>query len=170
MKKKNLFVALGAIVILALLIWRMLPHSLEEILPSGNDNFSRINVQITEFSSPDHSLNLSVYAIETTSPIDDHYKPIIEMIKNTDYRSDFRNLLPWDITTVNSESNNIEHSAIIKLVSESTEETYVINFHGERVVSFDFGVHSEFRVYHPTNRELLSQLVEYVKTNGVIVK
>ena len=170
MKKKKLLAIIGAIVIVVLSVWRMLPHSLEQVLPFGNDGFSEIGVQITEFSAPDHSLNLAVYTLETTSPIDDHYKLIMEILKSTDYRSDFRNMLPWDITTVNSGSNNIEHSAIIKLVSESTDETCVINFHGERVVSFDFGVDSEFRVYHPTNREMLSQLVEYVKANGTIVE
>ena len=169
MKKKRIFTIVATAIVLLACVWRMWPHTLKEILSTGKRPFDTVSVQVSEFNILDNSPNIDVYRLEVTSPEDRNYMSFMSIIESTKFRSDFRNLLPWDVLSVSSGTKSITHSAVIMLTwGDSNDEVCHITFHSDRIVSFDVGGKTEFLVYHPTNRTILNQIVTYTKENGKI--
>ena len=153
-------------ILIFLLAWRLWPHSLKDILPVKEVEFTSISIDVSEFSTSTDSL-IDNYSLDIVSPEDKSYDSVISILLSTKFRSDFRNLLPWDILTVDSGGKNITHSAIITLTWGNTNNEVHITFHGDRIVSLDIGGNTGFLVYHPTNKTVLNQLVTYTVQNGM---
>jgi len=167
MKNKRILIATVAVLIVFLGVWRFWPHSLNAILDINEESFNTISVTVSEFGIENNAPNIDVYRLDVSSPDDDNYAPIMAIIQNTAFRSDFRNLLPWDILSVGSGSKNITHSANIMLTWGDNNDAAFISFHGNRIVSFDINGKTEFLVYHPTNRAALNEIAVYIKENGI---
>ena len=167
MKKKRILTTFAAILIAVLCAWRLWPHSLKSILGVNEEAFNTITITVSEFGIVNHSPNIDSYRLDVSSPNDDNYVPVMSIIQNTKFRSDFRNLLPWDILSVGSGSKNITHSANMMLTWGDADDVAHISFHGDRVVSFYISGKTEYLVYHPTNRTILNEIATYIKENSV---
>lgn len=168
MIKKRVIRALIVAILIMLCVWRLWPHSLKDILPAKEMTFNTISVKVTEFSILNNSPNIDSYSLEIASPEDENYGAIMSILVSTRFRSDFRNLLPWDILSVDSGMKNITHSATIMLTwGDTNEEVCYLSFHGDRIVSVTISGNAEFLVYHPTNRSALKQIATYTIKNGV---
>ena len=168
MKKKRILTTFAAILIAVLCAWRLWPHSLKSILGVNEEAFNTITITVSEFGIVNHAPEIDSYCLDISSPNDENYASIMSIIQNTEFRSDFRNLLPWDILSVDSGSKNITHSANIMLTWGDTNDVARISFHGDRIVSFDMSGKTEYLVYHPTNRTTLNEIATYIKENGVL--
>lgn len=166
MKSTRKYKIILIIVIFFLAIWRLWPHSFKKIIPLNYHSVSEINLQMTEFGTSNSSLSMDVYKLDIESVTDVNYDCVLNILNGTKYRPDFRNLLPLDITTVDSGSKSITHSAIIRFIGNESDEVCYINFHGDNTVSVDSKYASEFRIYHLMNRKSLYELAEYIKQNG----
>ena len=169
MKKKKVIVMILALMVAVLFVWRIWPHTLREILNANDEPFDTISFHITEFGIADGSLKLDTYEVEVSSDDGADYDQVLALVEGTRFRQDLRNLLPWDINTVSSGSENITHSANLMLTGSGCESACHITYHGSRIVSFSMGPNTEFRVYHPTSRSALDQLVAYAKEHGVFL-
>ena len=106
---------------------------------------------------------IDTYVLQSTSDEND-FKEIMKLLNSARYRQDFRNLLPWSITTVGSESNC---SANIMLVwGDTATERCFISFQSESIVSVAAGTEGDFQIYHPTDRTVLGRLIDYVQLHG----
>lgn len=164
-RKRNMLVAAALVVVAAAFVWRMWPHSLADILDSGEEPYDAISVSVTEFGAPGGSLSMEVYELETASLEDDRYWSVLSIVEGGKFRADFRNLLPWGNHTVSSSSGNITHSANLAFADSQGDWVCHITFHGDRTVSVSVGDSAGFLIYHPTDRDTLSRLVAYVKDN-----
>ena len=168
MKKKKVIVILLALIVAALFVWRIWPHSLREIIDANNEPFDEISVNITEFGVDNSSLQMDVYKVEMSPADGALYDQLLTLVEGTKFRQDMRNLLPWDINSVSSGRKNITHSANLMLTGAGLEGGFHISYHGSRIVSFSIEADSGFLVYHPVNRAALDQLVAFTKEHGVL--
>ena len=168
MKKKKTLVIILSLIAVALLAWRMWPHSLREIVGANSEPFDEICVSITEFGVDNGSLQMDVYKVELSPENGTPYDQLLSLIEGTKFRQDMRNLLPWDINTVSSGRKNITHSANIMLTGAGLDGGCHISYHGNQIVSFSIESDSGFLIYHPVNRAALEQLVAFTKEHGVL--
>lgn len=168
MSKKRAIKVSIAVIIIMLCFWRLWPHSLKGILPVKEMVFNTISVKVSELGVSNNSPTIDSYSLDITSPDDENYSAFMSIVLSTKFRSDFRNLLPWDILTVDSGTNNITHSATIMLTwGDTNNKICYISFLDDRMVSLDISGEESFQIYHPTNQTTLNQIVAYVKENGV---
>lgn len=166
MKKKVIRVLITGIFVL-LCIWRLWPHSLNDILPIEEMVFNTVSVNVSEFGVSNNLLTTDTYLLEIPSPEDKNYAPIMSILLSTQFRPDFRNLLPYDIVSVDPSNNNVTQSATIMLTwGNENDEVCHVTFHDERIVSLYISGKTEFLVYHPTNRAALEQIATYTIKNG----
>lgn len=168
MKKKKVIVITLALIVAALFVWRIWPHSLREIIGANDEPFDEISVNITEFGVDNSSLQMDVYKVEMSPADGALYDQLLTLVEGTKFRQDMRNLLPWDINSVSSGRKNITHSANLMLTGAGLEGGCHISYHGSRIVSFSIEADSGFLVYHPVNRAALDQLVAFTKEHGVL--
>ena len=167
MKNKKVLVIVIAIFVFTLCGWRLWPQSLNDILSLRENAFTKITVKVSEFGIINNSPTIDGYSLEIVSPEDNNYSAIMSILESTKFYPDFRNLLPWDVLTVDSGRKNITHSAHIMLTwGDTNNDVCYVSFHGERIVSFDISGNTEFLVYHPTNRTVLEQIATYTMENG----
>lgn len=166
MGKKKALIALALAVATLAFAWRLWPHSLGDILESGDEPYGAISVRVTEFGAPDGSLSMESYKLDAASLEDGRYWEILSIVEGSKFRSDFRNLMPWGVDTVSSGPENIVYSASIVFADAEGNWARHITFHGDRKVSVRNGGDSGLLVFHPTDRDMLGQLVAYVKENG----
>ncbi|MGN0313781.1 MAG: hypothetical protein ACI4EG_03200 [Fusicatenibacter sp.] len=162
MKKKKIISILLTLAIAALFVWRMWPLSLKDVIGMDDTMYDTLVVQATEFGVTDGSLTLDVYQLESLSEDALH-----ELINSAAFRPSFRNLLPWDITAVDSGSSNITQSANLTFIDSANHRVCHVSFHGSNRVSVDVPEKSGFLIYYPTDHTLLSQVVSHVKEHGV---
>ena len=168
MKKKRVIVIILVLITAALLVWRIWPHSLREIIGANDEPFDEISVSITEFGVDNSSLQMDVYKVEISPDAGALYDQLLSLIEETKFRPDLRNLLPWNIHTVSSGHKNITHSANITLTGAGLDGGCHITYHGHRIVSFRTEANSSFLIYHPVNRAALDQLVVFTKEHGIL--
>lgn len=168
MKKKKALAIILAIITVALLVWRIWPHSLREIIGANDEPFDEISVNITEFGVDNSSLQMDVYKVEMSPADGSLYDQLLTLVEGTKFRQDMRNLLPWDINSVSSGRKNITHSANLMLTGAGLDHGCHITYHGNQIVSFSIEADSGFLVYHPVNRAALDQLVSFTKEHGVL--
>lgn len=166
--EKKYFKLVILIVIFILCIWRFWPRTIEKIIPMELNSIRTISLQMTEFGTVNHDLKMDVYSLDKEISSDEESDVVLAVLDSTKYFSDFRNLLPWDVTSVGSGAKSITHSVIIKCTGSNPDETYYINFHGDRTVSIHSKYDSEFRIYHPVKRQTLYRLADYIKQNGTL--
>ena len=121
MKKKKVIVIILALIVAALFVWRIWPHSLREIIDANNEPFDEISVNITEFGVDNSSLQMDVYKVEMSPADGALYDQLLTLVEGTKFRQDMRNLLPWDINSVSSGRRNITHSANLMLTGAGLE-------------------------------------------------
>lgn len=158
MKKRIVFAVLIAIV-LGLAAWRFWPMRFSSIAGTKQS-------AVTEFSA-----YAMVPGIENGKPKNDTYRidgkdlaPIWEILDDGRYQQDLRNLLPWGVDGVSSESSM---SAGLLLATGNGKDDYLyISFVGESIVTVSTGGDSGLRIYHPTDPDILQALVQYLQTHG----
>ena len=160
--KKRIFICV-AIVVLILSIWRMTPYSLRDCVDIGDEPFNTIWLHANETTIIDNSLNLERYTLDITSPEDKHYAAILSILESARFRSDFRNLIPWNVEV------SFEDTVKIVLINlkwgDSNEEQGYITLADNNVVIVE--KYEERLVYHLTDATILNQIIDYLKENNV---
>ena len=134
MKRKRIFLVIVSVLVLFLIGWRMWPHTFRTITSSGEEVFHTISIFVCERGFSDGTPTMDFYQLKIESPKDEHYTTIVSMLENTDYRSDFRNMLPWKISSVGSGSDTITYSAIVDM-TWGNDDSCTLVFVGDRQVS-----------------------------------
>ena len=161
--RKKITVSIVIILIAALLGWRLLPHSFPSVISTQTSRATSLACNVSTSYVSNVSPAIDTYVLQSTSDEND-FKEIMKLLNSASYRQDFRNLLPWSITTVGSESNC---SANIMLVwGDTATESCFISFQSESIVSVAAGTEGDFQIYHPTDRTVLGRLIDYVQLHG----
>ncbi len=167
--QKNKMVLLGAAILCAVLLgWRFYSCSINQVLSTSKASVDSLACNATVMGVEDGELFMNTYMLPNTVKGDADFEAVMNILSNTEYRRDFRNLLPWEIDTVDDDGTHDGKSANVLLLWEDLEhEPCYIMFHSDRVIAVDTGS-GGFLIYHPTNRGVLDELTEYIQTHGVV--
>ncbi len=152
-----------ALLIIAAAVWRLTPQRFYKI--SGIDpSFAEKVYCIATFSEvKPGDLSIDAYKMEAVLPHDERLSKIAEIVLSSDYRRDFRNLLPWEITSVSGKEKG-EGSASVKFIYG--EEACVFQFLDSDTAVLSRGFEEELMIFHPTDKSVFYTLREYIKENG----
>ena len=167
MNKKKIVPIVVVLLIIALLGWRLWPRPIDKIISTSTDSINSMACSATVSGVEDGDLFMDTYSIQSENLTDADIEALMEILNSTKYRPDLRNLLPWDITSVDSGGTNDGKSANLALVwGKSEAEHCYMMFHSGSVVAVDVGS-GGYLIYHPTERAVLDKLVDYIQEHGV---
>lgn len=164
-KKKvgKIVVLVSALLVLAALVWRLWPVSLEKVIgadpASVEDLTAYSNVAGVEDGVPYiHTTALPYQRQEENAA---HLSAIVGLLEGTKYRPSLRNLLPWPqyIESINDYDGT---SVWVQLISG--EDNCRILFYGDYV-----GIESErggFTLYRAADKTVRTKLLDYVAQHG----
>ncbi len=169
MKKRiRLIVTVISIALIAgLLLWRFLPRSSSYLISVDQHAFTGFSAIATVSYIEDGVPYSNIYRIENTPQYTEVLEEVLEILATSRYRPDFRNLLPGGLRQIDG-GKKYDGRIISLAFSAETQEGFVhIQFLSSRVIPVSAGSRSGLLAYHPTNRETMDKLVEYLQANGV---
>lgn len=165
MKKRIIWTVIIIILALvgSLLAWRFWPHSFPYF--ADLERHEIIGFSATAAVNSDDGLSsIDFYQIELTGDT----APITQILSASDYRQDLRNLLPWDIDSVGSDTARGGIGTVtLQFYEDDLSDWVTITFLSSSLVTVSEDGDSDYEIYHPTNPEVLNQLVQYLQTHGV---
>lgn len=164
MKKRMIAISIAA-VILCLLAWRLCPRSFSGISPVDVDSIIKISgyAGITSFESVE--VSSTNYHLDTDQLPAGTLEEILSILNFSRYQPDFRNLLPWGVDSVSGGKDYDGRTVSLFIFQEY--DSYMVGFLSSGSLYIDTGSTPGFRIYHPTNRAVFDDLVEYLQENGV---
>lgn len=163
--RKRVLVAILTITALLLLGWRLWPHSLYDIFQIEEGSISILSVSVAEYGVKDAHPFINQYYLNTVPSDSNDFSAIISILEESQYRSDFRNLLPWDMNGVSS--TNSKYLVSITLCWSNTKTNYGdLGFLNDKKVSASLEGENGCLIFHPTNRKTLENLATYLIEHG----
>ena len=160
--------ALAAVAVVALALWRFLPRSLGDVLNGDPGAVTNMAAQVAVTDISGGKAATDTYTLEALSPDSEHFAAILEILEGTNYRPDFRNLLPWPRNSAEADSRFDGRSVTIFLVwGDGWEDTCTLSFQTESHAVVSLGTEDGFRIYHPTDPEAHAALADYLEVYGV---
>ena len=163
MKKKKALVITLALIAAALLVWRIWPHTLREIIGARDEPFDSIIIHISKKDVVDGQAKIDSYQMEISPSDSEAYNYIVSLLEGTKYQQGFRNLLPLDNNAIDSGS----HLGMLSITGADCDASCYVSYYQNQAELFYVGSDSGFLVYHPTNRSALDQLLVYAMEHGV---
>lgn len=166
MKKRIIAIAVISI-IACLLIWRFWPCSFSNTISLDKDsvvNFSAL-ARVDRFENGQSYSD--TYRIDTQQSPSGSVGEILEILSGSGYQQDFRNLWPWGIDGVSADKNYDGHTILLQFFLGNEKEEYVdIQFLSSSIIAVSTADAPGFRIYHPTNRKTMYELIAYLQTHG----
>ena len=149
--------ALAAVAVVALALWRFLPRSLGDVLNGDPGAAASMAAQVAVTGISGGKAATDTYTLEALSPDSEHFA-----------RPSFRNLLPWPLTSVAAEGLKDGRSVMVFLVwGDSLESSATLHLQTESQAVVSLGTEDGFRIYHPTDPEAHAALADYLEAHGV---
>ena len=165
--KKRATVIVVAVLIIGLLVWRFWSHPLSSVICVEKSSVTSIACSVSVFGVENGMPYSNSYTLSELSPQDNGFEEIMEILASSNYRQDFRNLLPWSVNSIGSDdANGVLFANIVFAWGSGENESCFMSMHSESMMAVSSGTVSGLKVYHPTNREMLDTLAEYLQTHG----
>ena len=165
---KRSLLALAAVIVVGLALWRLIPRSLANVIGQDPGAVTNMAAQVAVTGISGGKAATDTYTLEALSPDSEHFAAILEILEGTNYRPDFRNLLPWPRNSVEADSRFDGRSVTIFLVwGDGWEDTCTLSFQTESQAVVSLGTEDGFRIYHPTDPEAHAALADYLEAHGV---
>lgn len=168
MKKrfKIVIIVVLALIVCSLLLWRLIPHSFEDIISADESTIVSLACTTTISGlNSDGTTYISNYELQSLGKDSEEFTDVLDLLKSCAYRQDLQNLFPWAITRVESGGSK---TVQVFLVWGSTErDTCYLVFHEDGQVVVSLGANDGFEVYHATDDHILDRLTDYVQKNGI---
>lgn len=166
MKKRYIVLLVFILLVAGLLTWRLWPRSLASLLPDDAYAFTGFDAIATDIVYGVSPSSLRTYRLEDGEQTDGVIADLLDILKTSDYRPSFRNLLPWGKGSLVSGNDYDGRSATVHfyIVEDQTPRSFYVQFLGRSLVAIS--TEDGWGVYHATNPETLTALVEYIQTHG----
>ena len=166
--KRQVILSVVALLLVILLGWRFCPHSFEKVISTGLGAITSLACTATIAGVENNGTAfIHSYKLQSLTEEDENFDAIMQILGASKYRQDFRNLLPWELTSVGSDGTHDGKSVNILLVWGNAEnENCYLTFHSDSVVVVSVGNDGGLLIYHPTNDKVLDKLVDYIQTHG----
>lgn len=166
--KKRLGIVIAtvsALIVCSLLIWRLWPHSFEDVISTDESNITSLACTAAVGRiNDDGTIYISNYGLQSLEKDEQDFTAVLDILKSCEYRQDFQNLFPWEITSVGSDSSRSAQVFLAWGNNESCTCYLVFNEDGHVVVSL--GANNGFKIYHAIDGSISDRLVDYVQSNG----
>ena len=166
MKKRYIALIVFAVLVVALFTWRLCPRDLSSLLPEDAYAFTCLDALATDIVYTGSSADFRTFRLEDGAQTDGVVADLLDILKTSDYRPSFRNLLPWTDGSMISGNDYDGRSATVHfyIVQDQTPRYFYVQFFGRSQVAIS--VEGRWGIYHATNPETLTALVEYIHTHG----
>ncbi len=166
MKKRMIIIAVITLVV-SLLVWRLWPCSFTGAMSVDRDSVSGFHTDAMVRHFENGESITERYQIDLPDPENGSLEEIFQILGQSGYQQDFRNLLPWGIDSVGSDSNYDGRTLILTFVLGNEKDAGVdIHFLSSSLVCVSGSNFSGYRIYHPTNPELLDNLIAYLQAHA----
>ena len=167
--KKRLGIVIAivlALIVCSLLIWRLWPHSFEDVIATDESNITSLacTTSISGLNG-DGTTFISSYELQSLGKDEEEFTAVLDILKSCEYRQDFQNLFPWEIASVESDGSRAVQVFLIWGNNES--DTCYLVFHEDGQVVVSLGVNNGFKAYHAIDDSILDRLVDYIQNNGI---
>ena len=165
---KKIVIILLAVIALCVCVWRLLPHSFEDIISIDENTIVSLacTANINGLDE-DGTAFIDNYILQALPADNNDFMAIIDILNQSEYRQSFQNLLPWAITSVSSSGTSMQANIFLTWGNTEKETCFLtILDDGKVVVSLE--KNNELLIYHATDRSMLEQLVNYAQENGTI--
>ena len=166
MKKRLglVIIIIVALFIIGLLVWRFWPQSFSDRMSFDKNAVTGLDAFADVQRFEGGQSYTDTYRIDNEEYQESAPGEILDILATSSYQPDFRNLLPWDIDSVDADKNYDGRTVNVYLYCG---DRYIhLMFLSESMVVVNTRENSGMRVYHPTNSETMNKLVEYLQTNG----
>ena len=164
--KKRIVISIVIVLVLGILLWRFIPRSATAVIPVNEDDvtsFAAISmVGRNLLGEP----NFSIYRIDSANATQENIQEILEILKTSRYQPDFRNLIPWGIDSVSADRNYDNRTVTMQFACG--DDYLDVTFHSPTLITINTKDTSGFRIYHPTNKDTITKLVEYLEAHGTL--
>ena len=151
-----------------LVLWRFWPNSLSNMISVNENAIDSVSAHamVNHFGIGEDTID--TYLIGANEQQVNTLDEIIEILDISSYRQDFRNLIRWDLDYVDADKNHDGRTVTVSFYVGNKKDEYVqIQFLSSSIIAVSSDDKTGFRVYHPTNKKTIDQLVEYLQTYGV---
>lgn len=164
--KKWFIIGIVIALVLGVLLWRFIPRSAGTVIPvEENDvtSFAAISmVGRNLLGEPD----FSIYRIDSADATEQNIHDFLDILKTSRYQPNFRNLIPWGIDSVSADKNYDNRTVTVQFACG--DDYLDITFQSPTQIHISAKNDSGFRIYHPTNKDTITKLVEYLETSGIL--
>ncbi len=163
MKKRILFAAIIVIVV-GVIGWRFWPCAATALGVPKAEPVIVLSAygMISEFENGQTSH--VYYRMETQET--PQIQEVLGILNTSHYRQDFRNLWPCGTDSVGSDKNYDSRTVSVDLLMG--DAYFKMQFMSPSIVAVSSSEWSGYRIYHPTNRQTMDALIEYLQTHGTI--
>ena len=166
-KRLGIVIAIAlALIVCSLLIWRLWPHSFEDVISTVESNITSLAC-VTTISglNGDGTAFISSYELQSLGKDNEKFTAVFNILKSCEYRQDFQNLSPLVIRSAKSDSGRTAQVFLVWGNNES--DTCYLVFHEDGQVVVSLGANDGFKIYHAIDDIILDRLIDYVQNNGI---
>ncbi len=159
MKKWKNWLVFGAVVLLlgGVAAWRLWPWSLESVM-SLEKPVDRVSGFLQDWTWEAGLADSPQYTLESENPED--FAGLMEILRESGYQEDFRNLLPWDSGL---SSHSAQWLSVTAFVDGEEPDCCSITLLGQEACRIND------RRAHPTDGQLFQRLADYLRTHGTLM-
>lgn len=163
--KKIVFIVI-ALLVLALIVWRLWPVSLEKLIGADQDAVSYLSGVFLESGVQSGKPYIDTYELNALEYDDPHLSSIVSLLDSTKYRREFRNLLPWHTRNAETSHGYDGTTVYLSLSFDTLEESSALFFFGNDQVAVEDGK-GRYLIFHPVDRTVSERLSDYFMKYGV---
>lgn len=162
--KKWILIIVIIILGVVLLGWRLWPRSFSDVIASDGREVTSLACSVSIAGMTDEGIaNIDTYSLQSLSPGEEDCEAIMVIMNGTDYRPDYRNLLLWPVTEVQS---NASQSVTISIILGNQANGRRSLFLGGDLVSVSKEAGNGFLIFHPTDSNMIDELLRYMQLHG----
>ncbi len=163
MRKHMLVCLLLACAVLGLLMWRLVPRSLRQVVGMDTQGVTRASVAVMQMEYESGNPVFQSCQVNTEDLEPEALTELMVLLEGEGYRPDLRNLLPWKVQELSA--NGHVRSAAIQLFWDAAppKACHITMLEPRQLGLSESG---GFGIYHPLDRQLLDKLLEFAETYG----
>ena len=169
-KRKRIVALLLILLLIIICIWRFWPHSLPQITSIDIESVSEIRGVASYAIIENGDLNVNTYKT-VISRENECWDEILTLLTTSGYKQDLRNPFLSFMNKISFNSGRKDLSMILVLWDEKKNKGCELNFVSNNLIcvtSLPTDA-SGWRLYHPTDRNMMDKLAWMIQQNGELV-
>ena len=148
------------------MIWRVAPLSFERIASVEENAIADFSASLLMLYNQNGIACSDAYQITHAESQEEMLQDILNLLNESKYRQDFRNLLPWQGDSFSGGKSYNGTVVMLTFSVSSDEDQYILlDFLSPNKILVS--VNDAWYIYHPANRDTLEKIAHFVRSYGV---